>query len=167
MPLSALEAVPRARVARLQDIGGLIDKLIDSSEQVEGREAMEHEASLFGENENGEGQPSVFTCPECHGTLFLTEQGDFASFRCRVGHRFSADSLLATESEAFEAALWTALRALEERNDLMRRMAERARHQGQPVIAARFDDRVREGDHNAELLQQVLMSGETTREETG
>ena len=128
---------------------------------------MGDDTSLAGEERNADNpQPSVFTCPECHGTLFLSEEGDFTGFRCRVGHRFSAESLLAGESEALEAALWTALRSLEERNDLLRRMSERARRQGQHNAADRFEKRVRDGDQNAALIRQVLLSGETSRTES-
>jgi hypothetical protein len=48
----------------------------------------------------------------------------------------------------------------------MRRMAERARRQGQHNAADRFEERVRDGDQNAALIRQVLLSGETSRTES-
>ena len=48
-------------------------------------------------------------------------------FACRVGHVFSPDSLIAEHGKELERALWSALRSLEERADLYRRMSRRAR----------------------------------------
>jgi two-component system chemotaxis response regulator CheB len=173
MPASALEAVPNAIRATTGDMGALLGRLSESPIQVEGREPMADEQGADEvETSDGwlrerEATPSVFTCPECHGTLFLTEGGGVESFRCRVGHGFSAESLLADQSGSLEAALWTALRALEERNDLMRRMTERARQQGQLNAAERFEERVVDGDRNIGLIKQVLLSGETARDRSG
>jgi hypothetical protein len=41
------------------------------------------------------------------------QEGELTRFRCRVGHAYSADSLLAEQSSGLETALWTAFRALE------------------------------------------------------
>ena len=66
------------------------------------------------------GQPSVFGCPDCGGTLWELQDGELIRFRCRVGHAWTANGLLAEQSEGIETALWTALRALEERAVLCR-----------------------------------------------
>ena len=60
------------------------------------------------------GSPSTMTCPECHGSLWETREGALVHFRCRVGHAYTAESLLAHQADQLEAALWTALRSLEE-----------------------------------------------------
>jgi two-component system chemotaxis response regulator CheB len=65
--------------------------------------------------------------------LWALSDGNLLRFRCRAGHAFSAESLLAEQSEALEEALWTALRALKERSALARRMAGRARARPAPV----------------------------------
>ena len=51
------------------------------------------------------GTPSVYACPDCHGTLWETRDGEFLHFRCRVGHAFSPESLIESQSESVEAAL--------------------------------------------------------------
>ena len=54
-------------------------------------------------------------------------------------------------------ALWTALRALEERSALLRRMARRAREGGHPGTAARFEDRAREIDGRAATVREHVV----------
>src|SRR5262249_50641287 len=69
--------------------------------------AMEHDI----EDMKKLGVPSAFTCPTCHGALWELNDGDLMRFRCHIGHAFSADSLLAEQSESMEQALESALRA--------------------------------------------------------
>ena len=84
------------------------------------------------------GDPSGFTCPECHGALWELDDGTLPRFRCRVGHGFSADNLLVHQRGDVEAALWTAYRALEERAALCRGLAERARCRSAAITAEHF-----------------------------
>jgi two-component system chemotaxis response regulator CheB len=86
------------------------------------------------------GVPSTMTCPECHGTLWEVHNGDLLHFRCRVGHAFSPDALLAHQAEALEAAMWTALRALEEHAAMNRRLAARAQGREHAHSAAVFTE---------------------------
>jgi two-component system chemotaxis response regulator CheB len=71
------------------------------------------------------GAPSAFTCPTCHGALWELQDGDLLRYRCHIGHAFSADSLLAEQSESMENSLEQALRATEEKAATLRRLAER------------------------------------------
>ena len=59
-------------------------------------------------------------------------------FRCRVGHAYSPETLLAEQSDSVEIALWAGLRALEENAALMYRMAKSMREKGNQKSAARF-----------------------------
>jgi two-component system chemotaxis response regulator CheB len=60
--------------------------------------------------------PTDFGCPDCRGVLYVTELGDhgFLSFRCRVGHVFSADAIVELKEDRLDEALFTALELLEE-----------------------------------------------------
>jgi two-component system chemotaxis response regulator CheB len=104
------------------------------------------------------GEPSAFTCPECHGTLFELDNGEILRFRCRVGHAYTADSLVADHAESLESALWVALRTLEESVALSRRMAERAREDGHDLVAANFEERAAERDEQADVIRKVLFA---------
>ena len=110
------------------------------------------------ENENRPGRPSEFGCPECGGVLWELESGQIVRFRCRVGHAYSADSLLASQTEGLEAALWSALRALEEKASLTRRLAERAQGQSQHAVARRFSEQMQAAEEHANTIRTVLLN---------
>lgn len=69
------------------------------------------------------GEPSPFTCPECHGALLRLHEGGGERFRCHTGHAFTEESLAAEMQDAVERALWVAARALEEQAALLSHMA--------------------------------------------
>ncbi len=75
------------------------------------------------------GKPSVYSCPECGGVLREIQDGKLLRFRCRVGHAFSAENVLAEQSEALDKALWVAMRTLEEKVELLQRLAGQVREQ--------------------------------------
>lgn len=104
------------------------------------------------------GVPSAFGCPDCGGVLWEFHEGELLRFRCRVGHAWSADSLLAQQSDGLEAALWSALRALEEQSTLADRMATRAKTRGYETSAAEFAARARDATVHAEVIRRVLTS---------
>lgn len=106
--------------------------------------------------ENHPGTPSGFTCPDCHGALWELSDGELVRYRCRVGHAYSPDTLLALESTAVENALWTAYRALEENAALARRMQRRAAAREQDNLARRFSAQVADLESRAEVIREVL-----------
>jgi two-component system, chemotaxis family, protein-glutamate methylesterase/glutaminase len=114
------------------------------------------------------GKISSYTCPECHGSLWELRDADHMRFRCHVGHAFSADSLVAEQTDAVEAALWSAVRALEEKMALARHMAGRSRQRNFERAARGFSEKAREAERQADTLRQLLLSnrGEPKPEES-
>jgi two-component system chemotaxis response regulator CheB len=105
------------------------------------------------------GVPSTMACPECHGVLWEVKEGELVRFRCRVGHAYSDEALLMHQSEQLEAALWTALRALEEHTALGRRLAARANSRGHAHSAAAFTEQAMDAEHHASVIRNVLHTG--------
>ena len=71
------------------------------------------------------GPASGYTCPDCNGSLVALGGG---SFRCRVGHAWTRDALLAARDDEVENALWVALRSLQEKAKLARQLADTVDH---------------------------------------
>jgi len=104
------------------------------------------------------GENVGLTCPECQGAIWVTSDGATESFRCRVGHEYTEESFAAADSARVETALWTALRALEERAALQRRMAARARDRGQRLRADSYERGAAAATENAVVLRDLLGS---------
>jgi len=104
-----------------------------------------------------DGPASGFTCPECSGALWEQREGQMIRYRCRVGHAYSEDAMVEAQGSAVEAALWAALEVLEERGELLRRIAERMHRQ--PRTGQRFREDARLTDERAAVIRRVLSSG--------
>jgi len=108
-----------------------------------------------------DGPASGLICPDCGGALWVDEAGLVPRFTCQVGHSYSPESLVEEQGQAVERTLWAALRALEERSDLLRRLARRTEGRARD----RIEIRARDADEHAASLRDVLMaSGRPTRE---
>jgi two-component system chemotaxis response regulator CheB len=102
------------------------------------------------------GEMVAFSCPECGGTLWETDVGSTASYRCRVGHAYTLENLVVRQSETVERALWVAYRALEERSAMSRRIARRLSERGREESAARFERQAEMAEGDAAELKVVL-----------
>jgi two-component system chemotaxis response regulator CheB len=110
------------------------------------------------------GPPSKLTCPACGGAVWERDEGGMSFYRCHVGHAYTANSMAAEQGELLEQTLWEALRMFEERAELHRRMADRAKVQF-PEVAARYADRAAEAHSSTEVIRRILL-GESDGPET-
>ena len=70
---------------------------------------------------------------------------------------FSEEALFASQSRALEGALWSAVRALEEKAALSRRLAEQAGNRGLQRAVAQFHGAAREAEHGSNILRHTLL----------
>ena len=96
-----------------------------------------------------------YGCPACGGSLFQIDGGPMPRYRCRVGHAWSPESLLDEQAIALEGALWMALRALEEKSALSRRMArnQNPRHESS---GARFRDMADDAEAASATIRRLI-----------
>jgi two-component system chemotaxis response regulator CheB len=102
------------------------------------------------------GTPSVFACPACGGVLWELDDEELPRFRCRVGHAYSGEGTVDAQGESVETALWTALRALQERAQLSERLADRVGAAGAKQSQARFAEFAREAREQADVIRRLL-----------
>ena len=98
--------------------------------------------------------PTRLTCPDCGGALWEESDGTLVRFACFVGHSYSAESLVSEQGQALESALWSGLRALEERADLLERMARRGERSSRS--AHHFRARAHDAREHARALRGLL-----------
>lgn len=166
MPESAIANVAVDHVLPLADIAPLLDELARRPRPADEDCDPEEEPDAMGTTDrdvgkNGpSGKPSGFTCPDCGGSLYERPGEEPVHFRCRTGHAYSPESLLATQSDAVESALWAALRSLEENAALARRMEKRARETGSARSGARHAQRAHAAERHAVVIRGILEDGE-------
>lgn len=170
MPRNAMAYVEVDHILALSGMASLLTRLVHEPVAEETvapvSDDMQQESDIAEidmaaiENEEKPGTPSVFGCPECGGVLRELQDGELLRFRCRVGHAYSADSLLEVQSNGLEDALWSALRALEENAALARRLGKKARQHNNSLTAMNFEQRAQTAEHRAATIRQVLLKSE-------
>jgi two-component system chemotaxis response regulator CheB len=153
MPLSALRRGVVDHVLDLGQIARLIESLAGSATPPRTRPSPEKRAM---EETPSPAPPVAFSCPECNGTLWELRRDDHSRFQCRVGHAFSPESVLLKNGENLERALWTALRILEERAEILQKLAEVARGQGFVESASMHEAKIAQIQKDAATLRAAV-----------
>lgn len=166
MPANALQLVPDALVRTAEELGAAVAELVrrpvgprppshasvtplraEVSVAVTDRPSTEDISGAV---------PSPYSCPHCHGVLFEVPGPPRPRFRCRVGHAWSPGSLEADQATGVENALWIALRALEEKASLVRRLADEAHANGHRRTAEQYRAGARHAEEQAEQVRALL-----------
>jgi two-component system chemotaxis response regulator CheB len=161
MPQSALDNVDVDHCLPIEGIADALTRLvgapIEIAEPAPHQLQREHATSLGEVNVMEEldviGKPSRFTCPECNGALWEITDASPPRYRCHTGHGFSQRTLQATLDENTEDALWTAIRALQEKAALLRHGAEIERDGDATRDALALADSV---DRQADTLRRMV-----------
>ncbi len=182
MPRAALAAEPSARSFPLHQLAGEVVRLVtdpaqptrpDSAvdEELRTRDLAELQSALGRSptlpDGSSPGFPSPYSCPDCSGVLNEVPDEGVLRFRCRTGHAWTGESLVAQQDDGVETALWMALRVLEERAEMSRRLADHAREGRRDWSSDHFTRRAEEADRSAELLRRVLRGEDDLAEAVG
>jgi two-component system, chemotaxis family, protein-glutamate methylesterase/glutaminase len=137
MPRSALRHVAVDHCVPLEGIAPLLQQLVGQppgpSRGVP--QALVHEVAINRGDISMDkllqiAAPSPLTCPDCGGSLWEVKETQPLRYRCHTGHAYAMLSLAQAQAEASEDALWNGVRALREREMLLRRMANIANAAG-------------------------------------
>jgi two-component system chemotaxis response regulator CheB len=164
MPKAAIAAAEVDAVLSTRDIAARLVELAKepvppeppASELMQRESAMARTDADEVHTDDPVGEAAGYGCPDCNGTLYRIEEGGLVRFRCRVGHAWSAEALGAQQDVSTEAALWVALRTLEERASLARELGERAEQEGHRLTAEQFARRAEEATGSAELVRELI-----------
>jgi two-component system chemotaxis response regulator CheB len=164
MPVAAMRNVDVDHCLPVAEIGPLLAKLarepIDGVAQPQIPESVKIETEFMTMERDIDdmkllGTPSAFTCPSCGGALWELRDEHVLRYRCHVGHAYAADSLLASQSETIEQALYSALRALEEKTTALRRLAVRF-SQRHPNLESNYLAQATQADAQADSIRRLL-----------
>ena len=100
--------------------------------------------------------PSPYVCPDCKGGLWQLDDTSPARYRCHTGHGFTLRSLLHAQAEASDGALWSALRALQEKRMLLGELAGDGDAQDPDATPTRLRDDSARLACQVELLRNLL-----------
>jgi two-component system, chemotaxis family, protein-glutamate methylesterase/glutaminase len=114
----------------------------------------------LGQPPREEAKGTRFTCPDCGGVLFEQREGALARFRCSVGHVFSIESLADDQGRHLEGALWTAVRALEDRAELLHRIARRASRNEHHRSSRGFEAQAADAERRAATVRQAIQDAQ-------
>jgi two-component system chemotaxis response regulator CheB len=102
------------------------------------------------------GEGTRFTCPDCGGVLFERHEGNLERFECSIGHVFSIESLSSAQADALDGALWAAVRSLEDRAAMLKRLANRAIGGGRQRSAGAFERQAEEALERARTIRDAI-----------
>jgi two-component system chemotaxis response regulator CheB len=144
MPRNALDAGAAVMTAPADGMGTIIQETVQKL-----LERSRKPSPGAVTDERHAGTPSRFTCPDCGGTLWESDEHGNLRFRCRTGHAYNVNAIASAQQDVLENSLWTALRVLEERIDFLGRLGQRARSRADERTVNRLAQEVQslERDH--------------------
>lgn len=165
MPMNVLDRVEVDYSVGLARIGAVITELLERKvtsmpappDVLAEAEIAERTATGI-ENVHERGEKSAYACPDCGGGLWKIDDHGRSRYRCHVGHAYTEEDLLTKQGENLESTLWVALRMMEERSHLLRKMAnDNNRGNGLSRLAESYVQRAEELDKHINTLKEVLI----------
>jgi two-component system, chemotaxis family, protein-glutamate methylesterase/glutaminase len=105
------------------------------------------------------GENSLFSCPDCGGGLWeIHDNENLSRYRCHTGHVYTQDELSLKQAQSLENTLWIALRILEERKQLMEKIAKEEFQKGWERSAANKKEKARELEVHIDRLKEFLFN---------
>lgn len=157
MPRNAIGHAAPQHVLPLNGIADLVSELsevpvegTDMSDITTGESVTRIDSSGWG-----------MSCPDCNGVLHQVGTNPL-QFRCRVGHAWTEHSLMDKRDTEIENALWIAVRSLEEKKELLERMAKQSEAGGWTHSEAMLRARASQVDTALGNLRDLLLQPSRT-----
>lgn len=161
MPMTALNRAKPDHVVGLADMPRLLESLVHQP----ARDARPLPSSIRYEVEvartgigsmkemDAIGRRSVLACPDCGGVMWEIDEEELLRYRCHVGHTYTAEVMSVALDENLRRALASALRALEERVSLARKLYRQAVDAGHRLMAQTWADKAREFEREMDVIR--------------
>lgn len=164
MPLTALNRAKPDHVISLAEMPGLLHSLAQqpAGEPVPAPRNMRYELEIArsGRSSMNEmdslGRRSVLSCPDCGGVMWEIDEGEVVRYRCHVGHTYAAELMSVAMDDNLRRALATALRALEERESLARKLHRQAVSSGHRMLAENWAEKAQEFERETKVIRESI-----------
>jgi two-component system, chemotaxis family, protein-glutamate methylesterase/glutaminase len=176
MAKSALRFVKIDHCLPLAEIPGLLVQLSQdpaaAEEEYPVTEEIEVESKIAEQQMNTQeflthvesiGTRTTYTCPECSGSIWQIGQEHPLRFRCHIGHSFTANVFLSEQTQNLENALWSAVRAMEEKVTFSRQMAAQMESYNLQNAADRYEHHANSLDAEVLLVRGIILNGFATK----
>lgn len=130
----------------------------EMSDPEERAEETIHEDIAQQADDRRHNELTLFTCPDCGGSLWQIDEGPLLRFRCHVGHAYASEALLALKSDELEAALRTCVRLLTEKATLTRQLSSRRSVNGNGRLSERSEEQAALDERHASVIRELLHS---------
>ncbi|MCE6991228.1 chemotaxis protein CheB [Dyadobacter sp. CY323] len=164
MPLSVINNMDVDYVSELGAIGGLLTELTGTGGKLEmsAPEDVVLESQIAEKTAVGIdaveqlAEKSVFACPDCGGNLWEIKGDIISRYRCHIGHAYTERDLVVKQAETASSTLWVALRMMEERKHLLRKLEVDYAQKGYTSLSVDHLERKDEMQRHIDTLKIIL-----------
>jgi two-component system chemotaxis response regulator CheB len=169
MPLSVLNNMDVDHCISLSQMGELIfqatlcsPKEIPAPKDIIIESEIAERVVVDYENVKKIAEKSIYACPDCGGGLWGIEsdKGITNRYRCHIGHSYSEKDLVVKQGEILESTLWVALRIMEERGTLLKKMEDDNNKRGFSKIATSYREKFEVIQHHVDKMKEVLYASQ-------
>ena len=164
MALSVINNMEVDYVVTLREMGNVVStitkmknrKKIQIPEEVIAESKIAEVTAVGIEQIEEIGDTSVFACPDCGGNLWTVRDESVKRYRCHIGHAYTEKDLVIKQAETASTTLWVALRMMEERKHLLKKMQMESAKKGYKTLIANQVKRHNEMERHIDTLKKIL-----------
>ena len=171
MPLSVLNNIEVDHCIALSKMGDAITEILKTTpDEIPAPPDVIIESEIAErvvvdyENVKQIAEKSIYACPDCGGGLWAIkkENGKADRFRCHIGHSYSEKDLVVKQGEILESTLWIALRIMEERRTLLKKMEEDNNKRGLVRMATSYQQKGEDIQFHVDKMKEILYATQNT-----
>jgi len=165
MPLSVINHMEVDHVITLEEIGPAIAVIVQNikgekepapDDVISESRIAERTAVGIDDVKKLNVEQSIFACPDCGGGLWDVKDDVIKRYRCHIGHAYTERDLILRQAETAGTTLWVALRMMEERKHLLRKMEVDSNQKGYKSIAVNNVEKQQELERHIIKLKEIL-----------
>jgi two-component system chemotaxis response regulator CheB len=165
MPVSVMNQMEVDHVLTLAEMGAVIATIIESAAQerkpvpedvIAESNIAEQTAVGIDDVQKLDVTQSLFACPDCGGGLWEANNDVIKRYRCHIGHAYTERDLILKQAETAGATLWVALRMMEERKHLLKKLDADSKKRGYTKLMSSNVEKQEELERHITKLKEIL-----------